>query len=219
MEFYGPTDAWPHHPRPEPRQVLSDMRADGFTLRVFEGHTWGRVTCPGHADNRACELVIYSTSGGGTETAAILRRLLVKCRRRRESDVPASRSDSQAIESARVLVEAAILLLVDDALRYRADERIANAEAADDDEVSLVAAYQLEALAKQAEERAWILVDRFDLGTHWRLRRGASELAGAARSWLVGVSTDISAESDLMATLGNLEQCAEQRVEEILRNI
>lgn len=182
MAIYGPTDVWPEHPKKEPREVLAELRADGWTLRIAAGHAWGVVHCPGGHDEQRHELSVFSTAkDGGSGTAVLLRRLLTKCRAARAASTAETISEAaieRILTDVDAIIDAAVGLQVRNLLLRRVEDSLA-ADTADDED-RLEKAYEMEAEARAAEEAAWAEAARFGHGDPWPPERGVDSLIEAA---------------------------------------
>lgn len=75
----GPDDPWPPHPEPWWRSALAKARSAGWSLEVFDGHSWGRVKCPSEDRNDRHATLISSTGRGAENVAKDLEKHVRQC--------------------------------------------------------------------------------------------------------------------------------------------
>lgn len=133
-EWRSPHDPWPTHPRGSANEALKNARAHGWWLKPASarGHSFGRIVCQRLSgderldDDAACDLRVYSTPRGGTDTTAkIINKRVRNC----PHEPPAPEGDpEQRLAEEKVRVAVRRLQWVDAAIA--AFEKLEQAEAA-----------------------------------------------------------------------------------------
>ena len=79
VKVYGPTDAWPNHPKPWFRDVYKLARGYGWSLKPNTAHQGSaRLHCP----DGLCEFLVFATGRSSEAAAKQARRLVERCSHR-----------------------------------------------------------------------------------------------------------------------------------------
>ena len=70
--------ARPAHPRKEIEAAVVYAEALGWTVKLSNGHAWGRMKCPCHT-REGCQLSVWSTPRNPEAHARQLRRAVDRC--------------------------------------------------------------------------------------------------------------------------------------------
>jgi hypothetical protein len=156
--WYTPDEPWPTHDKPWWADALRDARSAGWHLRIFSGHTWGKVVCDRELSD-AHQMLIFSTGRGGENAAKQLHKLIGRCHHaRNQADDNTFVRAGRLLLSAARLLDAAKLLLEAADTRGRAQELLSLAEQQlaefEESEGLLDAAITLEGQSSYAEQRA-----------------------------------------------------------------
>lgn len=156
--WYAPEEAWPVHDKPWWADALRNARSAGWHLRVFSGHTWGKVVCDRELSD-AHQMLIFSSGRGGENAAKQLDKLVDRCHHAHAvvDDATFVRA-GRLLDGAAMLLDAAELLLEAADTRGRVQELLALAEEQlaelENAEALLEAAVTLEGQSIHAEQRA-----------------------------------------------------------------
>lgn len=138
--WLGSDSEWPIHSRPEAQRALAAARVRGFQFRGSNGHTFGRLRCPGGG----CVMSVYSTSGAsdGSQTAVEIQRFVRRCPHLAPSDDAALVvvADAHVIgERTNHLLDSAEHLIEADRRAAEAEELMSAAESDEEAEAALEA--------------------------------------------------------------------------------
>lgn len=73
---YSPQATWPSHTHKAWNETLTYARQHGWSLRTYDGHTWGKVSCP----TGECSVTIFSTGRSTESVARSTRSKVERCR-------------------------------------------------------------------------------------------------------------------------------------------
>lgn len=134
MSVLGPDGPWPRHPKAWWHETLDLARERGWSLRVVDGHSWGKIFCP-----RGCKIAVFSSGRGGETAARSARRKIERCVHGAVS--PLARA-IRSLDAAQRLTDAAAELLARQACHDEVEEMLNLADTA------LSAADEAELLAR-----------------------------------------------------------------------
>lgn len=124
MDLYGPSDKWPEHSKQHFHDALKYAQDAGWSLRKFDGHSFGRVVCDQELPKEdRCEFLVFSTGKGSEASARELRARVDRCpHRKRDAPASAVAAATELLDEAELLIDAAQACLTALDNRARADE-------------------------------------------------------------------------------------------------